>query len=279
MRRYLKIRMLLLTSLVLTSALFGQENRKVVKVTPGYATVITCPVAPDLVTVGNPDDFAVQKAGNHVLVKPLISTGTTNMFIKAGVESYTLLLQVAEVPDLEVPLVSMHSPLSRDYLDGSVEDSTANGVRRSKRRPISELSPQVVSMLNSRFKSSNRYTYSVNNSSIVFAIDHMKQIKDRLYVIGTIINGSNIPYDIGYVRFKLVDYARNYVFWKKKVKETDIEPLNVFYNDTVRPHAIGRLLFVFDKHGFSEHSYINIKCNEESGRRDLVLEVPGSMVE
>ncbi len=273
------MRMLLLACMVLTAALPGQEKRQIVKVTPGYATVITCPVAPDLVTVGNPDDFAVQKAGNHVLVKPLITSGTTNMFIKAGVESYTLLLQVAEVPDLEVPLASMHSPLSRNYLNGSEDDSSGNGYGNSKRRPISELSPEVVGMLNSRFKLDNRYTYSVNNSKIVFAIDHMKQIKDRLYIIGTIINGSNIPYDIGYVRFKLVDYARNYVFWKKKVKETEIEPLNVFYNNTVRPHTTGRLLFVFDKHGFSEHSYINIKCNEESGRRDLVLEVPGSMVE
>jgi hypothetical protein len=39
------------------------------------------------------------------------------------------------------------------------------------------------------------------------------------------------------------------------------------------------MLFVFDKQGFSDKSTIEIKCDEENGRRVLTLTVPGSYVE
>ena len=141
------------------------------------------------------------------------------------------------------------------------------------------MDPKVINALFGSFKTRNRYTYSVANSKVVFAIDHLKQIKDRLYIIGTIINSSNIPYDVGYVRFRLVDFSRSYLFWKKKTKQVDLEPLNEYYNPNIKPHTSGRLLFVFDKHGFSNDSTLEVKCTEENGRRTLVLEVPGSIVE
>jgi len=267
----------LIFAVLLTCSIFAQPER-IVKVSPGFATVIVCPSPPELVTVGNMDAFSVQSAGNYVLIKPLATAGTTNMFIKAGNESFNLLLRISDTPDLEVRLTSPpgttapnQSPKKKDFesdFDGS-----------SRRKSLNSLSPKALSALSSRFNAANRYTYSVNNSSIIFAIDHMKQVKNKLFIIGTIINNSNIPYDIGFVRFRLVDYNRSYLLWRKKIKETDLEPTNEYYNSTVPPHTSGRLLFVFDKHGFSERSTIHIKCNEESGRRDLEIEVPGTMVE
>ena len=60
------------------------QQPKVVKVKPGFATVIVCPVQPELVSVGNPDKYSAQNAGRYILVKPLVNSGSTNMFIKAG---------------------------------------------------------------------------------------------------------------------------------------------------------------------------------------------------
>ncbi len=105
------------------------------------------------------------------------------------------------------------------------------------------------------------------------------RIKDKFFLLVTIVNDSNIPYDVGYVRFKLVDYKRNFLFGKKKLKEMEMEPSNVYYNPRIPPHSSGRLLFVFDKHGFSEQNTLSIKCSEENGRRDLEIEVPGSIME
>jgi len=264
------------------------QQKRVVRVSPGFATVIVCPAPPELVTVGNMDAFSVQSAGNYVLIKPLIDKGTTNMFIKAGAESFNLLLQVSDTPDLEVRLSATPDQLKQqapgDQLDDDEKASQNSETARksaaaARRKPLSSLSPNVLSVLASRFKATNRYTYSVTNSKVIFAIDHMKQIKDKLFMIGTIINNSNVPYDVGYVRFKLIDYARSYLFWKKKIKETEMEPTNEYYNPTIKPHSSGRLLFVFDKHGFSHRSALEIKCNEENGRRDLVLEIPGSIIE
>lgn len=276
--------------IIILLLIFGAiaQQKKVVRVSPGFATVIVCPAPPELVTVGNVDAFSVQSAGNYVLVKPLITKGTTNMFIKAGAESFNLLLQVSDTPDLEVRLPSSLDQLKqlpsgdRPTEDAKTTDSgekARKSATTSRRKPLSSLNQKVLSVLSNRFKSTNRYTYSVTNSKVIFAVDHMKQIKDKLFVIGTIINNSNVPYDVGYVRFKLLDYTRSYIFWKKKIKETEMEPTNEYYNPTIKPHSSGRLLFVFDKHGFSHRSTLEIKCNEENGRRDLVLEIPGSIIE
>lgn len=264
------------------------QQQQVVRVAPGFATVIVCPVPPDLVTVGNVDAFSIQSAGNYVLIKPLTNKGTTNMFIKAGAESFNLLIQIADTPDLEVRLTSKQDPLKQLIPDDQATDdertkdnseSIKKRAAASRRQSLSSLNPKALELLANLFKSTNRYTYSVNNSKIIFAVDHLKQIKDKLFIICTIVNNSNIPYDVGYVRFKLIDYARSYVFWKRKLKETEMEPTNEYYNATIKPHTSGRLLFVFDKHGFSNRSTLQIKCNEENGRRDLVLEMPGAIIE
>jgi hypothetical protein len=269
------------------SNLLSQSNQ-VVRVAPGFATVIVCPVPPELVTVGNVDAFSVQTTGNYVLIKPLISKGTTNMFIKAGSESFNLLIQVTDKPDLEVRLVSKQNSLQELFPnnqskgnENSGEDSEALRKRaaEARRQSLSSLNPKALGLLASLFKSTDRYTYSVNNSKVVFAVDHMKQIKDKLFLICTIINNSNIPYDVGYVRFQMVDYQQNYVLWRKKLKETELEPVNEYYNPTIKPHSFGRLLFVFDKLGYSSQSILEIKCIEENGLRNLELELPGSRVE
>ena len=269
------------------AGVFAQSNQ-VVRVAPGFATVIVCPITPDLVTVGNMDAFSVQTTGNYVLVKPLASKGTTNMFIKAGSESFNLLIQVSETPDLEVRLVSQQNPLQDFFPDdqstGDVRkkndsESLRKRAAEARRQSLSSLNPKALGLLANLFRSTNRFTYSVTNSKVIFAVDHMKQIKDKLFLICTVINNSNIPYDVGYVRFQTIDYQRNYLFWKKKLKENEVEPINEYYNSTIKPHSFGRLLFIFEKEGYSSRSTLNIKCNEENGRRDLVLEVPGTMIE
>ncbi|MCI0514893.1 conjugative transposon protein TraN [candidate division KSB1 bacterium] len=265
-------------------ALNGQA-KQLVRVAPGYATVVICPSPPDLVTVGNMDAFSIQTAGTYILIKPLVSKGTTNMFIKAGADSYNLILTISESPDLEVRLAPAGPPSIEGLpsVNGkkSTEnaDETAKSAAAARRKPLSSINPKALGALVGLFKTIDRYTYSVNNSKIVFAIDHLKQIQDKLFIVGTIINESNVPYDIGFVRFKLVEYNRNYLFWKKKIKETELEPVNEYYNPTIKPRSSGRLLFIFDKHGFSENNIIQVKCNEENGHRDLVLDVPGSIIE
>ncbi len=261
------------------------QTKQLVRVSPGYATVVICPSPPDLVTVGNMDAFSIQTAGTYILVKPLVNKGTTNMFIKAGSDSYNLILTVSESPDLEVRLAPASSPLTQQLpsTNGkkSAEDADeiSKNAAASRRKPLSSINPKTLGALVGLFKNVDRYSYSINNSRIVFAIDHLKQIQDKLFVVGTIINESNVPYDIGFVRFKLIEYNRNYLFWTKKIKETELEPVNEYYNSIVKPRSSGRLLFIFDKHGFSENNTIQVKCNEENGHRDLVLEVPGSIIE
>jgi len=267
------------------------RQQKVVRVKPGYATVIVCPTPPELVTVGNSQQFTVQSSGNYVLVKPVVSSGATNMFIKAGMNTYNLVLQVSATPDLEIrllptapapglPATPLPAP-DKSATDGArhhVDLNSKNGTAL-KGKEFETISPKARTVLSSYLKTPRRYTYSVKNSDVILALDHLVQIEDKLYMICTIVNNSKIPYDIGFVRFKLIDQIRSLLVFKKKVKETEIEPVSDFYSPSIKPDTSGRMLFVFNKQGFSDKSTIEIKCDEESGRRVLTLAVPGSYVQ
>lgn len=277
--------------LLLLTQIGQPQTQRIVKVAPGFATVVVCPAPPELVTVGNMDDFSVQSAGNYVLIKPLVSQGTTNMFVKSGDGSYNLILQISDTPDVEINLTGDSAPVK--LLPAETSDETLAGTNGSRERQNdwqkdllphhretrATLPPEVQSILNTRFKPDNRYAVSVVNSNVTFAIDHVRQVRKRLYIVGTVINNSSIPYDIGFVQFKLIDYARSYIFWRKRLRETEIEPEREFYQSPIPPKTSGRLLFIFEKYGYPQNSMLRIKCSEESGRRNLTLEIPGSGIE
>jgi hypothetical protein len=267
-----------------------EAQLRVVRVKPGFATVIVCPAPPELVSVGNPQQFTVQSSGNYLLVKPTVSSGSTNLFIKSGADSYNLLLQASETPDLEIRLLPTTSnktaqptgkpedKATKTNGHSNVDLTTKNGTSL-KGKAFESISPKARATLATYLKTPRPYTYSVKNSDVTLALDYMVQIEDRLYMICTIINNSKIPYDVGYVTFKLIDQASSYIFWKKKIKESEIEPVREFYSANIKPNSTGRLIFVFDKQGFSNESNIEIKCDEENGRRVLALSVPGSFVQ
>jgi hypothetical protein len=284
MRKFL---LFFVAALLFAGARAEARQQRVVRVKPGFATVIVCPAPPELVSVGNSQQFAVQNSGNYILVKPTVSSGSTNMFIKSGADSYNLILQVSDSPDLEVRLLpaaqnqSLPSAPEKDQKSEARNHSgmaTKNGTA-PKIKDLAEISPKARSLLADYFKTPRRHTYSVKNSNVILALDYMVQIDEKLYMICSVVNNSKIPYDIGYMRFKLIDQNRSLLLFKKKVKEIEIEPVREYYASAVKPNTSGRLLFVFDKQGFSDKSMIEIKCSEESGRRDLVLAVPGSYVE
>jgi hypothetical protein len=273
------------------ASLVSAQQPSVVRVKPGFATVIVCPMQPELVTVGSPENFSTQSAGNFVLVKPLVSSGSTNLFIKAGPDSYNLVLQVSDKPDLEIRLQSTAQPQAPVHAQNG-KASTAQGAAAHEEaeepapksstlrvKDLTSLSPKTRTMLGNYLRTPRPYTYSVVNSGVVFAVDHMLMIDNKLYVIATVANNSKITYDVGYVRFKLIERASSYIFFSKQIKAEEIEPVQEVFNARVLPNQSTRLLFVFDKVGLSDKSTLEIKCSEESGRRDLAVNVPGSFIE
>ncbi len=277
-----KILHLTAAAFLLFNASSNALQQKVIRVKPGFATVIVCPGAPELVSVGNSQAFTVQTTGNYVLVKPTVARGSTNMFIKVGMESYNLVLQVSETADLEVrllPTTPRPTPTQEGKNEAPLMANKNGQTANTQMQDLAEITPKTRSILASYLKTQRPYTHSVKNSDVIFALDHMVQIEDKLYMLCTVINDSKIPYDIGYARFKLIDYASTFLFSKKKIKETELEPIREFYDSPIKPNTTSRLMFVFEKQGFSDKSTLEIKCHEENGRRDLVLNVPGGYVE
>lgn len=277
---------LLAAALYVVGSVFAQQPN-IVRVKPGFATVIVCPMQPELVTVGSPENFSTQSAGNFVLVKPLVASGSTNMFIKAGSDSYNLVLQVSDKPDLEIRLQSAtRAPVAEEAQNGKAH----NGVHKDENeaesksatlrvKDLASLSPKTRTMLGNYLRTPRPFAYSVVNSDVTFAVDHMTMIENKLHVIATVVNHSKITYDIGYVRFKLIERASSYIFFSKQIKAEEIEPVQEVFNARVLPNQSTRLLFVFDKVGLSDKSMLEIKCSEESGRRDLTVNVPGEFIE
>lgn len=277
----------LIAALLLIASAALAQAPSTVRVKPGFATIIVCPAPPELITVGNPEQFSTQSSANYILVKPLVNQGSTNMFIKSGPDSYNLLLQVSAQPDLEVRLQPAAQPPANLPTEGK-NGKSHHDVNEpapppknvsNKSLSLKELSPKTKNVLNSYLKTPRPYTYSVVNSDVTFAVDHMAMIEEKLFVICTLVNNSAIPYDIGFVRFRLVENTRSMLLFKKRVKEEELEPLQEAYTPRVESNKSTRMMFVFDKHGFSDRSDIEIKCSEESGRRDLAIKVPGSFVE
>ena len=277
---------LFFAAILILAAGAGAQKPSTVRVKPGYATVIVCPAQPDLVTVGSPEKFSVQNAGNYVLVKPLVSAGSTNMFIKSGEDSYNMVLQISDTPDLEIRLQATAPPPPAPSALPTAKTGTAtNGTSHAttthagmKAKDLESLSPKVRSVLSSYLKTPQPYAHSVVNSGVTFGVDHVAMIENRLHLVCTLINNSHIAYDIGFVRFKLVEKAKTMLVFSKRVKEEEIEPVRNFFNGHVTPNSSTRLLFVFDKIGLTDRSEIEIACNEESGRRTLQLTVPASFV-
>ncbi len=279
---------LFFAALLFASAGAQPQKTNIVRVKPGYATVIVCPAQPELVTVGSPEQFSVQSTGNYILVKPLVNAGSTNLFIKSGADSYNLVLQVSNTPDLELRLQpsaplpangASLAPKTGAATNGASHTSASPLHGAMKAKDLEALSPKARAMLGGYMKTPRPYAYSVTNSSVVFAVDHMAMIDNRLHVLCTLINDSPIAYDVGFVRFKLVEKARSLFLFSKRVKEEELEPARDFLNSHVLPNNSTRLLFVFDKFGLSDRSEIEISCSEESGRRTLTLAVPASFVE
>ncbi len=282
----MKTSMSFFAAMLFVVGLATAQQPSIVRVKPGFATVIVCPMQPDLVTVGSPENFSAQSAGNFVLVKPLVNSGSTNMFIKAGADSYNLVLQVSDKPDLEIRLQSTARPTAPAHAqngkageahEDAEEPAPKNSTLRIK--DLASLSPKTRTMLGNYLRTPRPYTYSIVNSDVVFAVDHMTMIDNKLHVIATVLNNSKITYDIGYVRFKLIERASSYIFFSKQIKAEEIEPVQEVFNARVLPNQSTRLLFVFDKVGLSDKSTLEIKCSEESGRRDLTVNVPGSFIE
>ncbi len=274
-------------ALLCVTSLAQAQQPSVVRVKPGFATVIVCPMKPDLVTVGSPDNFSAQSVDNYVLVKPLVSSGSTNLFIKAGSDSYNLVLQVSDKPDLEIRLQSAARPPAAEaaqngkasngtHKDEAEAESKSSTIRV---KDLASLSPKTRTMLGNYLRTPRPYTYSVVNSDVVLAVDHMTMIDNKLHIIATVVNNSKITYDIGYVRFKLIERASSYIFFSKQIKAEEIEPVQEVFNARVLPNQSTRLLFVFNKVGLSDKSMLEIKCSEESGRRDLTVNVPGAFIE
>lgn len=279
-----KFTLFLLSHIFVTQA----HVQEVVKVKTGFATAIVCPVPPELVTIDNAKHFSIQNFGRYLLVKPLIKTVSSNMFIKSGPYSFQLVLVASNVADIEKKLVPSPSVASKEVLPLPTIESPSAGIELDKPKVVVSLAArkdlalalnEARSILPTFIKTPRRYAYSIQMSNIILGLDYIMQIKNKMFVICTLINNSRTPYEVDLIQFRLIEQQRNLIFFKKTTEESELAPVREFYARHVGSSKVSRMLFIFDTQAFADTTLLEIKCTEKDGEREVFLRVPGSYIE
>src|SRR3989338_1845789 len=74
----------------------NDEEIGVIKVSPGYSTLIELDSPPKKIVLGNQENFQVEFTGNRVAIKPLIAIGKANLFILTAYDRYNFTLLIGE---------------------------------------------------------------------------------------------------------------------------------------------------------------------------------------
>ena len=74
----------------------NEDEIGVIKVSPGYSTLIELDSPAKKIVLGNQENFQVEFTGNRVAIKPLITQGKANIFILTAYDRYNFTLFIGE---------------------------------------------------------------------------------------------------------------------------------------------------------------------------------------
>ena len=176
------------------------------------------------------------------------------------------------------PLPSLHvkyadEPLMlkvemKDFIhDGSVVNRPNNALEIYLKELGSE-SPKLVHLINSSiYKENKRHVKHIGSKAfgIQYLLKGIYTHNGLLYFHTQIRNTSNVPFNVDFITFKIVDKK---VMKRTAVQEQVILPLRAYnYVTEVAGKKDGRTVFTFDKFTIPEDKMLVVELNEKSGGR------------
>lgn len=236
------------------------------EVTYGKTVHILFPSAVRYVDLGSPDLIAGKADGaeNVIRVKATVKDfrGETNMsVITEDGAFYTFNVKYAQEPFI----------LNVEMKDFIHDGSTVNRPNNAQEVYLQELgneSPMLVHLImKSLYQENKRKVKHIGSKrfGIQYLLKGMYVHNDLLYFHTEIRNQSNVPFDVDYITFKIVD--------KKVAKRTAIQEQVLFplraYNYVVRVggRQTQRVVFCFQKFTIPDDKQLVVEMNEKDGGR------------
>jgi len=236
------------------------------EVTYGKTTHIIFPSAVRYVDLGSPNLIAGKADGaeNVIRVKATVRNfrEETNMSVITESGSfYTFNVRYADEPLL------LNVEMKDFIHDGSAVNRPNNALDIYLMELGSE-SPKLVHLIaRSIHKENRRHVKHVGSQSfgIQYLLRGLYTHNGLLYFHTQVRNTSNVPYDVDFVTFKIVDKK---VMKRTAIQEQVIFPLRAYnYATVVAGKKEERTVFVFDKFTIPEDKTLVVEMHEKSGGR------------
>lgn len=236
------------------------------EVTYNKTVHIIFPSAVRYVDLGSPNLIAGKADGaeNVIRVKSTVKgfRGETN--ISVITESgcfYTFNVKYANEPlILNVEM--------KDFIHDGSEVNRPNNALEIYLKELGSESPKLVHLINSSiYKENKRHVKHIGSKAfgIQFLLKGIYTHNGLLYFHTELRNTSNVPFDVDFVTFKIVDKK---VMKRTAVQEQVILPLRAYnYVTGVAGKKEGRTVFTFDKFTIPEDKMLVVELNEKSGGR------------
>lgn len=89
--------------------------------------------------------------------------------------------------------------------------------------------------------------------------------KDLLFLHVSLMNSSNVPFDVDFIRFRIVDKK---VARRTAQQETIIEPVRTYSNLThIEGHSSGHMVYAFGKITIPDDKFLEVEIYEKDGSR------------
>lgn len=218
------------------------------------------------VDLGSADIIAGKATGaeNVLRVKSAVKgfETETNMAVITGDGSfYTYNIRYADEPrKLSVEM--------KDFMHDGEAVNRPNNAMEIYLAELANESPRLVNLINkSIYKNDRRHIKHIGSKrfGVQYLLKGIFTHNGLLYLHTQIRNESNVPFDVDFVRMKIVDKK---VAKRTAIQETVIYPIRAFnYLERVNGKRIGRTVFTIDKITIPDDKHLVIELFEKNGGR------------
>ena len=195
----------------------------------------------------------------------------TNMSVITEEGSYyTFNIKYADEPEkLNVEM--------KDFMHDGIATNRPNNAQEIYLKELGSESPRLVYLINrSIHKNNERFLKHIGSKrfSIQYLLKGIYTHNGLLYLHTQIKNSSNVPFDIDFVRMKIVDKK---VMKQTAIQETVIQPVRAYnYVSSVAGNTTERTVFTIDKITIPDDKQLVIEVFEKNGGRNQTFIVTNS---
>lgn len=216
--------------------------------------------------------------GSNMIVAGKAGTSDNVLRVKASIRNFETETNMAVITDegsyytFNVKYADEPEKLNvemKDFMHDGIAINKPNNSMEIYLKELGSESPRLVHLINtSIYKNNKRHIKHIGSKrfGIQYLLKGIYTHNGLLYLHTEITNSSNLPFDIDFIRFKIVDKK---VMKQTAIQETVIYPLRA-YNmvSVIRGKQIERTVFTIEKISIPDDKHLLIELYEKQGGRN-----------